>query len=237
MRRGDVSLLLQDGQADILYTFWNDVTRTLGEEFHTATEASSFLKQAFEGEYPKLLRLYNELWRRLQQYSTSLQGALPATAIDSAIDISGAELDSQDLFTHGKQDYNELNVASVDPNLTLAVAKNTAKTVQLFCVKSEQLLCTQGDASQVIGPLTEAQRRNVAVVNSLYRLQQAVTKIISGLGTCPAATADVLSSSLEALQALMDSSVHPLLQSVSDSYRGHHHHAASRRLFRACLQP
>lgn len=37
MRRGDVSLL-QDGQADILYTFWNDVTRTLGEEFHTATE-------------------------------------------------------------------------------------------------------------------------------------------------------------------------------------------------------
>lgn len=67
--------------------------------------ASSFLKQAFEGEYPKLLRLYNELWRRLQQYSTSLQGALPATAIDSAIEISGAELDSQDLFTHGKQDY------------------------------------------------------------------------------------------------------------------------------------
>lgn len=144
MRRGDVSLLLQDGQADILYTFWNDVTRTLGEEFHAATEggwgplcvpqfkrmltttqgelgfvlkapltpasclhvASSFLKQAFEGEYPKLLRLYNELWRRLQQYSTSLQGALPATTgLDSAIDISGAELDSQDLFTHGKQDY------------------------------------------------------------------------------------------------------------------------------------
>ncbi|XP_042372017.1 conserved oligomeric Golgi complex subunit 5-like, partial [Plectropomus leopardus] len=71
---------------------------------------------------------------------------------------------------------SELNVASVDPNLSLAVSKNAAKTVQLFCVKSEQLLCTQGDASQVIGPLTEGQRRNVAVVNSLYRLQQAVTK-------------------------------------------------------------
>lgn len=53
-----------------------------------------------------MLRLYNELWRRLQQYNTSLQGALLATAgSDSAIDISGAELDSQDLFTHGKQDY------------------------------------------------------------------------------------------------------------------------------------
>lgn len=68
--------------------------------------ASSFLKQAFDGEYPKLLRLYNELWRRLQQYSTSLQGALTATpGSDSSMDGSGAELDSQDLFTHGKQDY------------------------------------------------------------------------------------------------------------------------------------
>lgn len=37
---------------------------------------------------------------------------------------------------------SELNVASVDPSLSLAVAKNAAKTVQLFCVKSEQLVCT-----------------------------------------------------------------------------------------------
>lgn len=38
-------------------------------------------------------------------------------------------------------------------------------------------LCTQGDASQVIGPLTEGQKRNVAVVNSLYHLQQSLTKV------------------------------------------------------------
>ncbi|XP_022604775.1 conserved oligomeric Golgi complex subunit 5 [Seriola dumerili] len=262
----------KDGQPDILYTFWTDVTNTLSEEFHRATEASSFLKQAFEGEYPKLLRLYNELWRRLQQYSASLQGALTSSVgMDASLDITTTETDSQDLFTHGKQDYSpekalkdslqpyeaaylskslsrlfdpinlvfpmggrnppssdeldsiiktissELNVASVDPDLSLAVAKNAAKTVQLFCVKSEQLLSTQGDASQVIGPLTEGQRRNVAVINSLYRLQQAVTKIISGLGSCPPAAADALSSSLEGVQALMSSAVQPLLQSVSDS--------------------
>ncbi|XP_029016227.1 conserved oligomeric Golgi complex subunit 5 [Betta splendens] len=260
--------IIKDGQPDILYVFWTDVTNTLSEEFHRATEASSFLKQAFEGEYPKLLRLYNELWRRLQQYSASLQGALMSSNVD---DISAAETDSQDLFTHGKQDYNpekalkdslqsyeaaylskslsrlfdpinlvfpmggrnppsndeldsiiktissELNVASVDPNLSLAVARNAAKTVQLFCVKSEQLLCTQGDASQVIGPLTEGQRRNVAVVNSLHRLQQAVAKIMSGLGIGPPAAADSLSSCLEGVRALMSSAVQPLLQSVGDS--------------------
>uniref|UniRef100_A0A7N6FLN0 Conserved oligomeric Golgi complex subunit 5 n=1 Tax=Anabas testudineus TaxID=64144 RepID=A0A7N6FLN0_ANATE len=229
--------------------------------------------QAFEGEYPKLLRLYNELWRRLQQYSASLQGALTSGggAMDVPLDIGATETETQDLFMHGKQDYNpekalkdslqpyeaaylskslsrlfdpinlvfpmggrnppssdeldsiiktissELNVASVDPNLSLAVAKNAAKTVQLFCVKSEQLLCTQGDASQVIGPLTEGQRRNIAVVNSLYRLQQAVAKIISGLEGSPPAAAEALSSSLEGAQALMSSAVQPLLQSVGDS--------------------
>uniref|UniRef100_A0A3Q1F9P7 Conserved oligomeric Golgi complex subunit 5 n=1 Tax=Acanthochromis polyacanthus TaxID=80966 RepID=A0A3Q1F9P7_9TELE len=248
--------IIKDGQPDILFTFWTDVTNTLSDEFHRATEASSFLKQAFEGEYPKLLRLYNELWRRLQQYSASLQGALTSSGgVDVSLDITATETDNQDLFTHGKQNYNpekalkdslqpyeaaylskslsrlfdpinlvfpmggrnppsndeldsiiktissELNVASVDPNLSLAVAKNAAKTVQLFCVKSEQLLCTQGDASQVIGPLTEGQRRNVAVVNSLYRLQQAVAKV--GITA--------------AVQALMSGAVQPLLQSVKDS--------------------
>lgn len=35
---------------------------------------STFLKQAFEGEYPKVLRLYNDLWGRLQPFSTSTKG-------------------------------------------------------------------------------------------------------------------------------------------------------------------
>jgi len=38
-------------------------------------------------------------------------------------------------------------------------------------------ILTQGDASQVIGPPTAAQARNVDVVNSLYSLQVAVAKV------------------------------------------------------------
>lgn len=45
-------------------------------------------------------------------------------------------------------------------------------------------LCTQGDASQVISPLTEGQRRNVAVVNSLFHLHQAVSKVRNCMGCC-----------------------------------------------------
>lgn len=39
---------------------------------HFHFPASSFLKQAFEGEYPKLLRLYSDLWRRLQQFALTV---------------------------------------------------------------------------------------------------------------------------------------------------------------------
>ncbi|XP_063073972.1 conserved oligomeric Golgi complex subunit 5 [Engraulis encrasicolus] len=265
--------IIKDGQPDILYTFWNSVTETLSMEFKRATGDSTFLKQALEGEYPKLLRLYNELWKRLQQYSTSIQGALASSAQqEMPVEVMPTtEAEAQDLFTQTKKDYDpekalkdslqpyeaaylskslsrlfdpinlvfpqggrnppsndeldsiiktigsELNVASVDPSLTVAVAKNAAKTVQLYCVKSEQLLCTQGDASQVIGPLTEGQRRNVGVVNSLFRLSQAVAKVISSQTAFPPAAEQALTASIEGVQALMVNAVQPLLLSVSDS--------------------
>ncbi|XP_059360721.1 conserved oligomeric Golgi complex subunit 5-like [Carassius carassius] len=263
--------IIKDGQPDILHTFWSSVTQTLSEELQKATAASTFLKQALEGEYPKLLRLYNELWKRLQQYSASIQGALVSSGAGLDVELPLSEHDTEDLFTRSKPDYDpekdlkdslqpyeaaylskslsrlfdpinlvfpqggrnppsndeldsiiktiasELNVASVDSGLTIAVTKNAAKTVQLFCVKSEQLLCTQGDASQVIGPLTEGQRRNIAVVNSLFRLQQSVAKVISGLGTFPPAAEQSITASLESVQALMSSAVQPLLNSVTDS--------------------
>ena len=39
---------------------------------------NTFLRQVLDGEYPKLVRLYSELWRRIQ----SLGGAAPLTSID-----------------------------------------------------------------------------------------------------------------------------------------------------------
>uniref|UniRef100_A0A2K6NXT1 Conserved oligomeric Golgi complex subunit 5 n=1 Tax=Rhinopithecus roxellana TaxID=61622 RepID=A0A2K6NXT1_RHIRO len=243
--------IVKDGQPEIFYTFWNSVTQALSSQFHMATNSSMFLKQAFEGEYPKLLRLYNDLWKRLQQYSQNIQGNFNASGTtDLYVDLQHMEDDAQDIFIPKMPDYDpekalkdslqpyeaaylskslsrlfdpinlvfppggrnspspeeldgiiktiasELNVAAVDTNLTLAVSKNVAKTIQLYSVKSEQLLSTQGDASQVIGPLTEGQRRNVAVVNSLYKLHQSVTK---------------------AIHALMENAVQPLLTSVGDA--------------------
>ncbi|NP_001366440.1 conserved oligomeric Golgi complex subunit 5 isoform 4 [Homo sapiens] len=210
--------IVKDGQPEIFYTFWNSVTQALSSQFHMATNSSMFLKQAFEGEYPKLLRLYNDLWKRLQQYSQHIQGNFNASGTtDLYVDLQHMEDDAQDIFIPKKPDYDELNVAAVDTNLTLAVSKNVAKTIQLYSVKSEQLLSTQGDASQVIGPLTEGQRRNVAVVNSLYKLHQSVTKVVSSQSSFPLAAEQTIISALKAIHALMENAVQPLLTSVGDA--------------------
>uniref|UniRef100_A0A8C5KX04 Conserved oligomeric Golgi complex subunit 5 n=1 Tax=Jaculus jaculus TaxID=51337 RepID=A0A8C5KX04_JACJA len=264
--------IVKDGQPEILYTFWNSVTQALSSQFHAATNSSMFLKQAFEGEYPKLLRLYNDLWKRLQQYSQNIQGNFNASGnADVCVDLQHMEDDMQDIFIPKKPDYDpekalkdslqpyeaaylskslsrlfdpinlvfppgghnppssdeldgiiktiasELNVAAVDANLTLAVSKNVAKTIQLYGVKSEQLLSTQGDASQVIGPLTEGQKRNVAVVNSLYKLYQSITKVVASQSSFPPAAEQTITSALKTIHGLMGNAVQPLLTSVGDA--------------------
>uniref|UniRef100_A0A8C1DJG0 Conserved oligomeric Golgi complex subunit 5 n=1 Tax=Cyprinus carpio carpio TaxID=630221 RepID=A0A8C1DJG0_CYPCA len=202
--------IIKDGQPDILHTFWSSVTQTLSEELQKATAASTFLKQALEGEYPKLLRLYNELWKRLQQYSASIQGALVSSGAGLDVELPLLEHDTEDLFTRTKPDYDpekdlkdslqpyeaaylskslsrlfdpinlvfpqggrnppsndeldsiiktiasELNVASVDSGLTIAVAKNAAKTVQLFCVKSEQLNLMSSAVQPLLNSVTDS---------------------------------------------------------------------------------
>lgn len=65
-----------------------------------------FLKQAFEGEYPKLLRLYNDLWKRLQQYGQNTQGNFRTSGTaDLCVDPTHMEDDTQDMFILKRPDY------------------------------------------------------------------------------------------------------------------------------------
>lgn len=77
--------------------------------------ASTFLKQAFEGEYPKLLRLYNDLWKRLQQYSQNLQGSFTSSGnSDFVPEIQQIEDDTQDVFTMKKLDHEWVCICQVE---------------------------------------------------------------------------------------------------------------------------
>ncbi|KAK3101950.1 hypothetical protein FSP39_007576 [Pinctada imbricata] len=258
----------QDGSVHIMQEFWESITHMLTAEFNEASEASTFLKQAFEGEYPKLLRLFNDLWKRLHQFSLST--AASVTVSDPLTQMEDPE---EDIFVHGgkKDKYDsekalrntlskfetaylskslsrlfdpinlvfskdnmepptpqevdsivktmssEMNVASVDTKLCITVSKNVAKTIKLFTVKSEQLLATDGEASQVIGPPTQGQTRNCAVVNTLFSLHLSITKVLTGLSSTPEEAQENVHKSLQDVVMLMSSAIGPLLSSISDA--------------------
>ncbi|XP_052781964.1 conserved oligomeric Golgi complex subunit 5-like isoform X2 [Mya arenaria] len=205
-----------EGSVHILADFWTNITALLKQKFNKAAETSSFLKQAFEGEYPKLLRLYNDLWKRLQQFSLSVE----TDSLSLATDVIAMEMQEEDIFmpsANKDKQYNELNVASVDKKLCVTVAKNVSKTVKMYCVKSEQLLCTDGEASQVIGSPTQGQTRNAAVVNTLYQLHLAVSKVVIGLEYYPEEGKGSITESLQAIVLLMTNAVQPLMSSICDA--------------------
>ena len=75
------------------------------------------------------------LFMRLSTHGVAKQ---PVEACSGFADDSFLSADPP--LIHFLSTRSELNVAAGDPDLAVAVAKNAAKTVQLFCVKSEQLV-------------------------------------------------------------------------------------------------
>lgn len=259
--------LQKDGHGNIMLSFWMSLTRLMKEEFVQTANASTFIKQAFEGEYPKLLRLYNDLWRRLEQFNvtsmatTSLdpQGLHHPPVVDMYVELKVEDdyspekalkeslflfetaylsrslsrlFDPINLVFPGGTSYppseseveniaktiqSEMSVASVDPNLSVLVARNVSKTVNLYVNKSEQLLCTDGDASQVIAPPTAGQAKNAAVVNSLYQFHRAISRVTQALGMYPENATIVIEVALQNVVAMMSNAILPLLASIADS--------------------
>ena len=69
---------------------------------------STFLKQAFEGEYPKLLRLFNDLWRRLQQNKLD-QGVSSTSVLLSDVMIGlMPDVDAQQFATAAGDDFKSV---------------------------------------------------------------------------------------------------------------------------------
>ena len=61
-----VDLLPESGQSrQLLKAFWDGTVRLIERRLAAASGDSNFLRQALEGEFPKLLRLFNDLWSRL----------------------------------------------------------------------------------------------------------------------------------------------------------------------------
>lgn len=57
---------------ELLYTQWRSFTSILNSSILAACNQSNYIKQTFQNEYPKLLKLQNDLWLRLLQLNPLL---------------------------------------------------------------------------------------------------------------------------------------------------------------------
>ncbi|XP_015108822.1 conserved oligomeric Golgi complex subunit 5 [Diachasma alloeum] len=218
-------------------SFWDKVTALLSRILIERSQGSSFIKQALEGEYPKFLRVFLDLKKRLKErpqaigtYSISreilqpFENAYLSRSISRLLDpvhtmFSSDSSPSQDEIDNLIRTVtSELSVSLVDESLSTVVAKNVGKAVRLFCLKCEQGLITGGEASQVIDAMTPGQQTNVNLANLLFYLASQTSRVVANLaGSLPAEGASVIATALEDTNTLTKNILAPLMSSITDA--------------------
>ncbi|CAD1472025.1 unnamed protein product, partial [Heterotrigona itama] len=224
------------GLDELSQTFWNRVNTLLSKVLVERAQGSSFVKQALEGEYPKFLRIFLDLRKRLKERLQSIgiykinhdvllpfENAYLSRSVSRLLDpvhtmFSGEGLPSQDeIDSLIRTVTNELSVSLVDDGLSMIVARNVGKAVRLFCLKCEQGLFVGGEASQVIDSPTTVQQTNVSLANLLYYLSSQITRVIANLSGLPSEGSSVIFVALKEIDILTKNILSPLLASINDA--------------------
>lgn len=87
----------------------------------------------------------------------------------------------------------------------------------MVAVKAEQLIISDGEASQVIGPPTPAQKMNSGVVNLLHQFDRNLRRSLVSLNGLPVDCNATIIESLKFIATLMRNSLQPLLTSLTDA--------------------
>lgn len=247
--------LLPPEKQQLAANLWQAVTSLLAQELAQAAQGSMFIKQALEGEYPKFLRLYLDMCKRMQaighnsdQMETTLTSGVEHEGTDCGSFHINREVVSQFenaylsrsvsrlldpvhlMFSgdavppHEEIDSlirtitSELSVSLVDVSLSCTVARNISKTVRLFCLKCEQMIITDGEATQVIDTCTPGQLLNISIANLVHYLNGQVGRVMANMkSSLSPDAAKIVQESLSHTDKLIQNIVTPLLASISDA--------------------
>ncbi|XP_073988734.1 conserved oligomeric Golgi complex subunit 5 four way stop isoform X2 [Rhodnius prolixus] len=229
-----------ENHSDIASVFWSQIDDLLAKHLSSAAKGSSYMKQALEGEYPKLLRLHLDLHKKLKtlnpsdskqifpsmgkcvrQFETAYLSRSVMLVLDCVREMfpEGEPLvppeppstDKVDAFI--KTISSELSVSLVDQALAIPVARNVSKAVSLFCQKGEQMLVNTADATQVIESPTVSQDLNVNIANIVNYMCEQTKGVITNLGLNKNVTSSI-DSALESGHLLTQQILNPLLASI-----------------------
>ncbi|XP_076376967.1 conserved oligomeric Golgi complex subunit 5 four way stop [Megalopta genalis] len=217
--------------------FWNRINDLLSKVLVERAQSSSFVKQALEGEYPKFLRIFLDLSKRLKERSQNIgiyninhnvlspfENAYLSRSVSRLLDPVHTMFSGEGLPTQDEIDglirtvTNELSVSLVDDGLSTVIARNVGKAIRLFCLKCEQGLHVGGEASQVIDSPTTVQQTNVLLANLLHYLSNQINRVVANLSTgLPMEGSNIISMALKETDTLTKNILSQLLASINDA--------------------
>ncbi|CAG9771942.1 unnamed protein product [Ceutorhynchus assimilis] len=210
-------------------SFWKKLGEIVQEEIK---QTSSAVLQMLEEDFPKLLKYYYEMMKKLDydqfKFDRSVLKKLENSYLSSSLtrildpvqNMFGAEINvpSQDnIDSLIRVLTSELSMALVEEHLSEQTAKNVAKCMKMFAVKTEQQLETGPEAAQVIGGAPNAgQNKNVQFANSLFYLHTQVQRMLNNMrDTLTEDATKCITETLLNLNVLTAAIMQPLIVSIN----------------------
>ncbi|XP_017779416.1 PREDICTED: conserved oligomeric Golgi complex subunit 5 [Nicrophorus vespilloides] len=216
---------------DVALNFWNSLGDIITSEIKNG---SASVQQMLEEDYPKLLKCYYDMMQKLNYDKFNYSRSILEKCENAYLTNSWTRLlePTQSMFvqenaapSHDQIDSlirnitSEISVALVEETLVEKIAKNVTKCIKLYAVKTEQLLATGPDASQVIGGAPNGgQQLNVQLGNAMYYLQIQIQRMLINMKESLTQTSiGIINDSLLVLDNLTVAILQPLIASINST--------------------
>ncbi|KAL5507113.1 hypothetical protein ACEPAH_6569 [Sanghuangporus vaninii] len=221
-------------------TFWTVLARTLEKYCKEASRNSTFMQQTLSTGYPRLLRLFHELFAKIavetdttytqekqspetililralsvfeQAYLQRVANRLNETVAQSVASGARAPPAMGEGLSIARTAANELDAAKFDPLLVKAVAKNVQSSLDLLLSRLDSLIVRDRWATSLLGPVsTPQQTQNAQIATCLYH---CAARLGTLEGEYPESVIANLQPSIKEIRRVFDSIVDPLLSAI-----------------------
>ncbi|PWN54207.1 hypothetical protein IE53DRAFT_391434 [Violaceomyces palustris] len=186
-------------------TFWTTFGRSLESFSRESARNSTFLQQTLSGGYPRLLRLFQDLFAKVSVYTDityNSQEQSPETTVvlhsishfekgylersvqrlNEVISLFSAASKHEVVADHGDRIaqimINELDASRFDPSLLRSMVKIVSRACEDLASRAENLWASDPMSSALEGTeMTAMQLANAGIVSALYHLSKGLDEL------------------------------------------------------------
>eukprot|EP00055_Hartaetosiga_balthica_P013534 m.69978 g.69978 ORF g.69978 m.69978 type:complete len:793 (+) comp8294_c0_seq3:92-2470(+) len=202
------SEIVEPSTGGIAHRVCFDMLSMMKKEF-TSTQVNSKAKRVLEANFPKVLHLFTEKWRKishnfnaetssqlLRQEGLALreclrcfEDAYVGGSLSRMFDnvnrmfdgVTFAAPSNEDIMELIKVMNAELLASQTDAPLQFSIVRNILKACESFCLKTKKIVVPDASALAVSMKASVSMKRNISLVNSLFFFSEQFSKAMDGV--------------------------------------------------------